>query len=266
MTAGFIGCGKMAKAIIASVIKTRIAGARRVRASDIDVHGLRLAARRYGFVACSTNLETARKSDVIFLAVKPYQIGAILDELAPAITARHLVISIAAGIRLSRIQSKFRKARVVRAMPNLACAVSEAMTAYSTGKNVTARDCAMVEKLLGSFGDVIKLPEPQLDAVTALSGSGPAFFTYCMIAMVDGAVREGLSRHNAKRLAAQTMLGTAKLFTDTDLDPDVLITQVATAKGTTKAGLAVLAGQHVSAALSKAIRAAAKRSRQLRNQ
>lgn len=263
MKVGFIGCGKMGEAMIASIISSRLSGPHQIFASDISAERRKLLKRRYGINVYSKNSIVPGMAKIIFLSVKPQQLDAVLKELAPHITKKHLVISIVAGKKISLIHSMLPQATVIRVMPNLACLVSEGMSVFSVGPTATVSNRKTVTQLLSCFGKVLELPEDRFDAVTALSGSGPAFFTYLLNRIVDASVRQGLDRKDALVLAEQTMLGTSRLLIEKKIDPKDLIEAVASDKGTTAAGLAVLEKSAVSDILRRTINAAAKRSKQL---
>jgi pyrroline-5-carboxylate reductase len=211
----------------------------------------------------SKNAVIPGSAETLVLAVKPQQLDAVLTELASLITADHLVISIAAGKKLAGIESLLPSARVIRVMPNLACLVAEGMSVLCPGSKATPADIATATKLLSCFGKVLELPEEKFDAVTALSGSGPAFLTYLLNGLVAAGVEEGLTRQDALLLAEQTMLGTAKILIEKGTDPQELIQSVTSAKGTTAAGLAVMENSDILAVLRKTIGAAADRSKEL---
>lgn len=263
MKIGFIGTGKMAEAIAASLISSKLIEAHEIFGSDISVERRKLLKRRYGINMYSKNKILPGVAEIIFLSVKPQQLDGVLKEIAPDVTKKHLVISIAAGKKISLIQSILKEARIIRVMPNLACLVSEAMSVFSAGSTATASDRRVATRMLLCFGKVLELPEGRFDAVTALSGSGPAFFTYLLRSMVDAGVQEGLNRKDALLIAGQTMLGTSKLLSEKKIDPQDIIEAVALAKGTTAAGLAVLRKSAVSNILRRTIRAAVKRSQEL---
>lgn len=253
----------MAEAIVRGVIEAGLHKSREIRGSDIDRRKLAGLARKTGILACSCNAEVIRKSGVTILAVKPQDIPGVISDLRAEDRQARLVISIAAGIRIATIQRAIPRARVVRVMPNMPCVVGSGMSVFAAGSRATAADCRVTRRLFACLGEVLRLSERQLDTVTALSGSGPAFLSYCLDSMIDGAVREGLSRRTALKLATQTMFGTGKLLTELGIDPADLIAAVASAKGTTAAGLTVLESSGLRQALIRTIRAAAKRSRKL---
>ena len=263
MKTGFIGAGKMAEAIVASLVTSKTLDAGDLWVSDVSPDRREWVKSRYGVNVCEENRRVAEATEVLFLCVKPQDLDGRLSELAASVTARHLVISIAAGKRMETIETRLPAARVVRVMPNLACLVGEAMSVYCPGTNVTRDDRALVERLLSACGRVLELPEDQFDAVTALSGSGPAFLCYFLKGMIDAGVAQGLLRDHAVLLAEQTMLGTARLLMEKGMDPETLIRDVTSARGTTAAGLDVLAASDVTPVIGETIRAAAVRSRAL---
>ena len=263
MKAGFVGCGKMGEAIMASLIRSRAVRPCEVFVSDAKASRRRALSRRYKVNVSANNAIVASRAQTVFLAVKPQELNAVLDDISAAVTGRHLVISIAAGRRLSSIESRLPRARAVRVMPNLPALVSEGMSVFCAGSRATAADRKRTVRLLSCFGRVLELPESHFDTVTALSGSGPAFFAYVLDAVVRAAVGQGLARKQAKLLAEQTMLGTAKLLMQQHIDPLDLVRAVASPKGTTEAGLKVLEPSSVAKVLERTIAAAAVRSREL---
>jgi len=263
MKIGFIGAGKMAEAIMAALLDGKLAAAHEVFASDISEERRKHLKTRYGVNMYSKNAVVTGSAETLILAVKPQQLDAVLTELATEITSKHLVISIAAGKKIATIEALLPEARVIRVMPNLASLVAEGMSVFCAGVRATAADTATATKLLSCFGKVLELPEEKFDAVTALSGSGPAFLTYLLNAMVEAGVQEGLNRQDALLLAEQTMLGTAKVLIEKGVEPQELITSVTSAKGTTAAGLAVLDKSDVVTILRRTISAAAQRSKEL---
>jgi pyrroline-5-carboxylate reductase len=263
MKTGFVGGGKMAEAIIASFLRARALRRDQIFASDLSDKRRRWLRGKYRITTYARNGDVFRSARIVFLAVKPQDLGAVLTQVAPMVGGRHLVVSIAAGRPLSAIESELPQARVVRVMPNLPCLVSEGMSVFCAGKSATATDKRIVARLLSVFGRTLELPEDQFDAVTALSGSGPAFFAYILNCLVDAAVLEGMSRGDAVFLTEQTMYGTARLLMETDMDPLDLIKSVTSPKGTTASGLDVLNHSSVARVLRRTIGAAVRRSRDL---
>jgi pyrroline-5-carboxylate reductase len=217
-----------------------------------------------GVRAGSDNREIVAGSDLLILAVKPQAITALLAEIRPAITHRHLIVSIAAGISLQHLASGLgADRRLIRVMPNTPCLVGASASGYSPGGSATAEDVALVDRLLNAVGLAFRLPETLLDAVTGLSGSGPAFVYVVIEALSDGGVRMGLPRNVATALAAQTVLGSAKMVLVTGSHLGVLKDMVASPGGTTIAGLHALEHGGLRAALMDAVEAATKRSVEL---
>ena len=263
MKIGFIGAGKMAEAIIVSLIRSKIMVPHQIFASDINDERRKLLKKQYGINTYSNNSAIPGIGEILFLCVKPQQLMEILDEISPKITGKHLIVSIVAGKKISLIQSRLREARVIRVMPNIACLVGEGMSAFCAGRTATESDTRTVARLLSCFGKVLELPENCFDAVTAISGSGPAFFAYFLKAITEAGIKEGLNKKDALLLAEQTMLGTSKLLIQNNIEPEKLIESVSSAKGTTEAGLEVLDSSQLSTIVHDMIRAAAKRSKEL---
>ncbi len=263
MKIGFIGGGKMAEAIAASLLDAHMVEAGDVIVSDISVERRDVLAAQYGIAVTDSNLTVVSESDTVVLAVKPQDLDAVLEGVASGM-ADKLAVSIAAGKPLSYFEALLPGARVVRVMPNLACQVGEGMSAYCGGSSATAADLELVAGILGCAGQTLELPESLFDVVTALSGSGPAFFAYALKSLADGAVREGMEPDAALMLAEQTMLGTAKVLMEKGVEPSDFMAQVASKGGTTAAGLAVLEDSSVATVLESTIKAAADRSRELR--
>ncbi len=263
MNVAFIGAGKMAEAIIRSLLRGELLSPFQIMASDADASRPAALARELKIQAAASNTAAAEWADVVFLCVKPQQLDDVLRELAGTITDRHLVISIAAGKKLATIEERLRLARVIRVMPNVCCLIGEGMNVFALGAKATDEDRETAESLLGACGASHPMPEDQFDAVTALSGSGPAFFARFLIHLVEGAKAEGMSEDDAWALASQTMFGTARLIRETSWTAEDLIKNVTSAKGTTAEGLAVLDQSDFAAVIHAMVAAAARRSREL---
>ena len=206
------------------------------------------------------NKEVLKNSEIIFLAVKPQHIAGLLNEIKDFVNEQ-IIISIAAGIKLDFFENHLINKKVIRVMPNTPCLVGEMAAGYTPNLLIDEQDLNIVDALLNSAGIAIKVTEDKLDAVTALSGSGPGFYAKIIKHMIKAAVEEGLSEELARKLAYQTMIGTGKLLFDKNLSPDDLITMVASPNGTTVAGLEVL--EKASGIIEKTIKAATKRSKEL---
>ena len=261
---GFLGAGKMATALARGWLNAGLTTPNLLCASDP------LDAARYAFtkstgaLAHSTNAAVVSSSDVVFLAIKPQMMPSLLGEMASKFTQQHLIISIAAGITLEQIGTAIgRERRIVRVMPNTPCLVGASASAFAGGSGATEADLQCVERLLNSVGRAVRVPEKWLDAVTGLSGSGPAFVAVIIEALADGGVRMGLPRDLAQVLAAQTVLGSAKMILETGLHPGQLKDMVASPAGTTIAGLHELERGGLRAALMDAVEAATNRAVEL---
>ena len=264
MHIGFLGAGKMAEAILAALIRNRIVPASAIVACEISAERRAFLRRRYRIALAKSPAELAASCEIVFLAVKPQDLDALLAQVAPGLGKRHVLISIAAGKTLAHLQQQAGPGvRLVRVMPNLAVQVGEGMSAFCLGRYAKPGDRRLAVRLLGCCGRVVELPERQFDAVTALSGSGPAFFAYVLSGLAAAAEAEGLSAATARLLAGQTLLGTGRYLQETGRDPAEFIQAVASPKGTTAAGLAVLDASDIAQVLKQTIRAAAGRSREL---
>jgi pyrroline-5-carboxylate reductase len=210
------------------------------------------------------NATVVTASDLLVLAVKPQSMAGLMQEIRPAVSARHLIVSIAAGITLGQLSRGLgAERRLIRVMPNTPCLVQASASAFSPGASALPEDVALVDRLMKAVGIAFRLPEPLLDAVTGLSASGPAFVYVMIEALGDGGVRVGLPREVATALAAQTVLGAAKMVLETGSHPGVLKDMVASPGGTTIAGLHALERGNVRAALMDAVEAAARRATEL---
>ena len=256
---GFIGAGKMGEALIRSMLGIEDMQIS-ITASDITEERRELMNKLDRVEATENNLKVIDKSDVIFIAVKPQNIDEVLDEIKDT---DKLVISIAAGVPLRRLEAKLTKARLIRIMPNTPCLVGEMAGGFTLGVKATEADGEILMKLLKNSGKIFQLDEKHLDTVTALSGSGPAFMAYIIKVMADGAIKQGLPADVAEQLAVQTALGTGKLLRDMKLSPEELITMVSSPGGTTVAGRRILENSDVKDVLEKTIAAATERGREL---
>jgi pyrroline-5-carboxylate reductase len=261
---GFLGAGKMATALARGWLAAGLTNTAGIIASDPLSQARQAFTAETGARATAVNREVVVNSDLLVLAVKPQAMSGLLVEIAPIVTDRHLVVSIAAGISLQQLDEGLgENRRLIRVMPNTPCLVGASASAYATGEAATAEDAAVIDRLLNAVGRVFRLPENQLDAVTGLSASGPAFVYVMIEALSDGGVRVGLPRDVATVLAAQTVLGAAKMVLETGSHPGVLKDMVTSPGGTTIAGLHALERGGLRAALMNAVEAATTRSREL---
>jgi pyrroline-5-carboxylate reductase len=260
---GFVGAGKMASALARGFVAAGLTDASRITAFDPVRSAADAFAQACGGRIVESNAEVASAADVILLAVKPQQVKAVCGELSGGVDGK-LVVSIAAGVTLATLaQSLDRGARLVRVMPNTPCLIGRGASAFALGPGATADDGALVERLLGAVGRAYRLDEKLLDAVTGLSGSGPAFVYVMIEALSDGGVRMGLPRDVALGLAAQTVLGAAAMVLETGEHPGQLKDQVTSPGGTTIAGLQALETGAVRGDLIAAVEAATRRSVEL---
>jgi pyrroline-5-carboxylate reductase len=261
---GMIGAGQMATALGQGFVRSGLVPADNLVASDPLEGARKRFADATGGKTTGVNAEVAAQSDVIFLAVKPQQIMAVAAGLQGKIGADKLVVSIAAGVRLAALAKALGdRVRLIRVMPNTPCLVGCGASAFCLGERATDRDALLVQQLLDSVGITCRLDEKLLDAVTGLSGSGPAFVCMMIEALSDGGVRMGLPRDVATRLAAQTLRGAAEMVLSTGEHPGVLKDRVTSPGGTTIAGIQALENGGLRAALMAAVEAAAKRSMEL---
>jgi len=260
----FLGAGKMATALARGFLRAGIVAPERLFACDVDRQARAAFSEATGAQMCTDNAEAARVADVIVLSVKPDCIATALRQAAPAITTQQLVISIAAGVPLSALeQGLCPGARVVRVMPNTPALVGASASAFSVGQAVQPADVETTRRLFGAVGEVLEVKEALLDAVTGLSGSGPAYVCLVIESLSDGGVAAGLPRDVATRLAAQTLLGTARMVLESGRHPASLREMVTSPGGTTIEGLHQLEKAGVRGALISAVRAAADKARQL---
>ncbi len=258
---GFIGTGRIARALIAGLsvkANTIISG------FDREPAALASVAADYPLRICSSIAQIATQATVIILAVKPYQIAEVVGELKAGLRSDHLIISVAAGISSGFIRSHAEEStRVIRVMPNTPAFVGEGMTAVSKGLMATDEDVALACDLFSSIGRSVVLTEEQMDAATAVSGSGPAYMFHILDSLAAGGIQCGLSAEEALLLSAQTMLGAAKMVLSGNKTPEELKREVTTPGGTTEAGLAIMDGRNIREILIETVAAAAARSREL---
>lgn len=261
---GFIGCGKMGEALCKSMVNSRLSEASRIIASDVLAERCKLLSQEIGIQTTQNNKDVASFADIIVLAIKPQMVNEILADLKNSITQRHLVVSIAAGIPIRCIESRLQSGvRVIRVMPNTPCLVGLSATAFALGSHATQKDGQLVSTIFNSVGKVFHMDEKYLDAVTGLSGSGPAYVYMFIEALSDGGVKMGLPRDIATILAAQTVLGAAKMLLETGQHPAQLKDAVTSPGGTTIEGLSKLEDSGFRSAVINAVEAATLKSKKL---
>lgn len=260
---GLLGAGRMATALAKGWLRSGLIRTDSCRASDPLPSARQAFLAETGCPAGAGNREVVAASDVLVLAVKPQSMPALLEEICPLLKDR-LVVSIAAGITLGQLSARLGPdCRLIRVMPNSPCLIGASASGFSPGTNATNEDIALVDRLLNAVGVAFRLPEHLLDAVTGLSGSGPAFVYLMIEALSDGGVRVGLPRDVATALAAQTVLGAARMVLETQTHPGMLKDMVASPGGTTIAGLHALERGGVRGAFMDAVEAATRRAVEL---
>lgn len=264
LTIGFLGAGKMATALARGFVRAKRVSPSQLCASDPLPAARAAFAQEVEAKVANSNAEVVASAKIIFLAVKPDQVASVLAEVRNAFSKDHLLISIAAGVPIAKLEAGLPAgARVIRVMPNTPALVGESAAAYALGKSASAADGELAQKLLASVGVAFAVKESLLDAVTGLSGSGPAYVYQFIEALSDGGVAAGLPRDVATKLAAQTVLGGAKMVLTTGLHPAALKDAVTSPGGTTIEGLHELEKGKLRGTVMSAVRAAAEKSRKL---
>lgn len=258
-----IGCGNMGQAILNGLINKRYIASRDIFCSDQDKVKLRSVCRKFGTKSSSSNNELMRSSDVVILAVKPQDLLKLTKQIKPFSDAK-LIISVCAGISTQLLERYFGKIAIIRAMPNMPAQISQGITAIAEGKYVKAEDKTLAKSIFLCVGDVVEVKESLLGAVTAISGSGPAYFFYLVENLINAAKKMGLSAKVAKRLAIKTALGSALLLLESKESPSTLRQRVSSKGGTTEAAFKLFKQAKLSGVLCSGIYAAAKRAKKLR--
>lgn len=254
----------MAEAILRGLLEAGVCSPERIHVSEPLADRRSELGAEYGVAVSDDNEAAVRQADIVILAVKPQVFDSVLPEIARALTSDSLVVSIAAGVPLAALERALPNGqRIVRTMPNTPALVHAGATGIAAGRHATKEDLDRVEELFSSVGTTVRVEEKHLDAVTGLSGSGPAYAFLMIEALADGGVRAGLPRAAALTLAAQTLLGAAKLVLESGEHPGVLKDRVASPGGTTIAGLQVLEKRALRGALIGAVEAATHRSEEL---
>ena len=261
---GFFGAGKMAEGILAAASLAKDFDPKSVLMAEKLPARAKELEKKYGVRTTADAKDVAKAAPVIFLAVRPQDLAALAADVKPLLTKKTLVVSIAAGKSLATLKKALGKdVRLVRVMPNLALRAKEGMCAICPAKNATPADVKKVAKILNGAGQTVVLAEKHFDAVTALSGSGPAFFAYMEQAMAAGGEALGLPADAARLLAEQTMLGTAAYLRQSGADLETFISGVATPGGTTAAGMDVMRASDFRKVVAATLKAAATRSAEL---
>jgi len=267
MQIGFLGGGNMAAALVKGLIHSKVVPPTSVLVSDVKAERLEWLAKTHGVRTTTDNHELVKTCDVVVLAVKPQVFDKVLDAVGSEFRADQLLVSVAAGVPVAAMEARLpANARVVRSMPNTPATVDAGATAIAAGTHATDADLEVARALFSAVGRVVTLDETLLDAVTGLSGSGPAYVMLMIEALADGGVKVGLHRDTALLLAAQTVFGSAKLLLETGEHPGRLKDMVQSPGGTAIAGLHTLESGGLRRTLIDAVEAATNRSAQLGEQ
>lgn len=261
---GFIGAGKMAQAIINGILNSGFSTLDNISAFEPDKKIVDSLKQDFNLDFCLNNIEVAEKSDIIIICVKPHFVETVLKEIKDSLTVDKTIISIAAGISTKKMENVIREGiPVIRVMPNTPALVGEGMSALCKGKNCNQKTMNYALELFSKFGRVLEIEEKLINAVTGVSGSGPAFMYLIIEALADGGVRLGLKKEVAIELAAQTALGAAKMIIETGKHPAILKDEVTTPAGTTAEGLYSMEKDNIRASLIRAVVKTARRSEEL---
>jgi pyrroline-5-carboxylate reductase len=262
----FLGAGNMAEALVAGIVKAELSKPEHLLATDISPRRLEVLKDRHQIQVGSQNLEAVSWADIIILCVKPQVVHEVLAEIQSSLSEEKLVISVAAGVPIKGIQAMIGQTiPLVRAMPNTPAVIQEGVTALAGCHGLSFEKLQIAQALFEPVGKVVVVDESLMDAVTGLSGSGPAYVYLAIEALIDGGVRVGLPRNVAHILAVQTVLGAAKMVKETGEHPAILKDRVTSPGGTTIAGLQRLEEGGLRATLIEAVEAATNRSRELGN-
>lgn len=256
---GFIGGGNMAEALIKGTVKGEM---KDIMVSEPRDERRAYLEKTYNIKTTSDNKEVVKNCDIIILAVKPQNMDDVTDEISDVLSNDKIVVSIAAGITLSYLLSRLKATKIIRVMPNTPALVQEGMSVMSMCECIHDKEIGLIRDIFMSVGKLLVLPEKYMDAVTALSGSGPAFIALFVETMIDAGVKAGLNKDNASELAVQTLIGTAKLI-ETGMPPEKLREMVTSPGGTTAAGLTVFRERGLKETVIAAIEAATGRAKEL---
>ncbi|MFE8597630.1 pyrroline-5-carboxylate reductase [Archangium violaceum] len=266
-TIAFLGAGNMAEALIKGLLRAGNAKPESIIATGRRGERLEMLQRTYGVRTTQDNLAAVREADVVVLSVKPQALDKVLVQVATAVDPHKLIISVAAGVPIAAMERRLGAgARIIRTMPNTPSLVGMGACALSPGEHASEEDLAVATRIFQSVGTTTVVDENLLDAVTGLSGSGPAYIFLIIEALSDAGVKVGLPRYTALKLAAQTVLGSAQLLIETGAHPGQLKDQVTSPGGTAIAGLHTLEAGGLRTTLINAVEAATRRARELGEQ
>lgn len=261
---GFIGCGKMASAIIKGILTSKNKDLYNIKGAEVNEEFAKQAAERLGIEVSADSKNLVKTSDIVFIATKPNTVAEVLETINEELTPEKLLISIAAGISTSKIENIATKARVVRIMPNTPALVNLGMFGICKGSHAADKDIELIENLLATLGRCIKVEESQMDIVTAISGSGPAFFYQVIEDMARAGEKLGLDYEKSLTLAAQTALGSAQMvFNRGETTVQTLIDNVATKGGCTYVGICEMKEQNTGKMFFEVIEKTAQKANEL---
>lgn len=261
---GIIGCGNMGEAILKGIISSKVASPRDLFISDVDSTKLNRMKNIYKVDATFNNSIVAKSCDIIIMAVKPQDLLGVLSSVSECLDDKKLIISIAAGITIQKIASAVgKKIPVIRVMPNMPVLIKRGFSALCVSKNCDANLIKFAKVIFGSVGEVAEVKEKDLDAITAISGSGPAYFFYLVELLIKNGLRLGLTSETAKRAAIQTALGSVELLSKINKDPALLRKRVTSKGGTTEAAFKVFKKRRLNDIFEKGLKAAKDRSKEL---
>ena len=263
-TVGFVGTGNMGEALIHGLLHGHLCRPEQIVCSDVRPERLKVIRETYGVKGTSHNGDVAKQSDIVVLSVKPQTMKQVIEEIAKHLDFSKLIISIAAGVPLEAIESCAQKElKLVRVMPNICVSVQAGASAIAGGKHITKEDLMIAKTIFDAVGKSVFIEENLLDAVTGLSGSGPAYIFHIIDALADAGVKMGLSRHDSLILASQTVFGAAKMLIETKEHPGKLKDMVTSPGGTAIAGLHTLEAGGLRTTLINAVEVATQRSKAL---
>ena len=260
---GFIGGGKMATAIMKGIINSSLYKAENIVVSDKNEDSLKKLEQEYSVKTSLDNIEVVKNSKIILLAVKPFVLKDVLNEIKPFLTKEHIIFSIAAGVSIKTMEEVVGDIPVVRIMPNTPALVNEGMSAICKGNFATDEQSKMALEIFKSVGNVIEAEEKYIDIITAISGSGPAFYYYIINEIAKAGEKLGLDYQTCLKLSAQTAYGSAKMIMETDVNPEQLIINVTTPGGCTEVGNSVLKENKISEILFDTIEKTAQKACEL---
>lgn len=261
---GFIGCGNMAQAMIGGMIKSGLVDKADIIGSRTNVKKLNAVKEKFGIVTVMDNKEVAKQADILILAVKPNIYPVVVDEIKGYVKDEVIIVTIAAGITISFMEKAFGKTvKIVRTMPNTPAMVGEGMSALCSNSEVKEEELSQVIKLFETFGKTEIIDEKLMDAVPAVSGSSPAYVFMFIEALADGAVRDGIPREKAYKMAAQAVLGSAKMVLETGIHPGVLKDNVCSPGGTTIEAVFTLEKNNFRGTVIEAMKACTDKTREM---